>query len=128
MLYSYSSLLFPICIALKSCYHVLSQSFPSLSFPSPFIQKKSCTHYFQLQSITLQLVDLLKITAIRPELSFVSPGAELIGAPCPERVKQCKLRFHLCCYFYFLAPVLMSLPAFLPCSVSSPLSENEAKY
>lgn len=93
------------------------------------IQNKCCIHHFQLQSIPpLQLIDSLKIAAIRPELSFASLGAKLIWGHFSESPKQCKLRFHLCCYFCFLASVIMGLPAFLLHSVSSFLSENMAKH
>lgn len=127
VLYSHSSLLCHICIALTSCYYVLFHSFPSPSYLLSL--NKELQHFLpQLWSITLQLIDLLKKTAIRPEILFLSCGAELIGALCPECAKQYNLRFHLCCDICFFAPVIMSLPAFLPPSLSSPLSENKAKY
>lgn len=122
VLYLYSLKVILLCFFL---------SFPSLSFTSLFIQNKCCTLCFQLRSINLQLIGLLKITTITPELplaAFVSSGAEFIEPPCPERTKQCKLRYLFFCYFCFLVPVPMSLPAFLPHSVSSPLLEKEAKY
>lgn len=89
-------------------------------FPSFSIQKKCCIHHFQLQSIPpLQLIDSLKIAAIRPELLFARLGAKLIWGHCSDSTKQYELCFHLCCYFCFLPLVIMRLPAFLPHSVSS---------
>lgn len=88
--------------------------FPFPLLPLPLYSKKMLHSLLQLWSITLQLIDLLKITAIiRPALSFVGPGAELIRAPCPACTMRCELHFHLCCYFCFLA--LFSW-AFLPFS------------
>lgn len=107
---------------------VLSQSFFSFFFPSFSFQKRCSSHHFQLLSIILQLIDLLKIATIRPELSFVCSGAKLIWVSHSVYTKQWKISSHLCCYFCFLGSVLMSLPAFLLHSISSFLSENMAKY
>lgn len=126
ILYSHSSLPFHIFIPFRSydCFiSVFLFFFPSFSF-----QKRCSSHHFQLLSIILQLIDLLKIAAIRPELSFVCSGAKLIWVSHSVYTKQWKISSHLCCYFCFLGSVLMSLPAFLLHSISSFLSENMAKY
>lgn len=107
--------------------HITVLSFSSFFFPSFSFQKRCSSHHFQLLSITLQLIDLLKIAAIRPEFSFVCSGAKLIWVSHSVYTKQWKIRFHLC-YFCFLASVLMGLPAFLLHSISSFLLEDMAKY
>lgn len=102
ILYSHNRLPFYIYIALRSFYCVFI--YPSLSFTPLFIQKKCCTLCFQLWSIILQLINLLRKTTIRPELplsSLVSSGAEFIEAPCPECTKQHSLPPLLFFLFYY---------------------------